>query len=62
MHKSTNVTDLWRNVKGWMGWKNSGPPTQLFYGGQIINSPENLANTMNDYFIDKVEKQKCYEK
>ena len=28
-HLSNSVTDLWRNLKGWLGWKNSGPPTKL---------------------------------
>ena len=57
-HLSNSVTDLWRNVKGWMGWKNSGPPTQLFHGGKIINSPDDLASTMNDFFINKVKKHR----
>ena len=52
---SNNATDLWRNVKGWMGWKNSGPPTQLFYEGKIVSSPHGLASTMNSFFIKKVE-------
>ena len=38
-HLSNNLTDLWRNLKGWMGWKNSGPPTQLFHEGRMIKSP-----------------------
>ena len=25
-HLGNNPTDLWRNVKSWLGWKNSGPP------------------------------------
>ena len=48
-------TDLWRNVKGWMGWKNSGPPTELFHKGKMVSSPQKLATTMNSYFIDKVK-------
>ena len=52
---SNNATDLWRNVKGWMGWKNSGPPTQLFYEGKVVSSPHGLASTMNFFFIKKVK-------
>ena len=48
-------TDLWRNVKGWMGWKNSGPPTQLVYKGEMVTSPQGLADSMNAFFIGKVE-------
>ena len=53
---SNNATNLWRNVKGWMGWKNSGPPTQLFYEGKMVTSPLELAKTMNSFFISKVQK------
>ena len=28
-----NTNDMWKTVKGRLGWKNSGPPTQLFYEG-----------------------------
>ena len=52
---SNNATDLWRNVKGWMGWKNSGPPTQLFYEGKMETSPKGLAKAMNSFFINKVK-------
>ena len=47
-------TDLWRNVKGWMGWKNTGPPSQLFYRGEMVTSPQGLANSMNSFFTGKV--------
>ena len=38
-----------------MGWKNSGPPTQLFYKGEMVTSPQGLADSMNAFFIGKVE-------
>ena len=38
-----------------MGWKNSGPPTQLFYECKVISSPYGLASTMNSFFIKKVK-------
>ena len=52
---ANSPTDLWRNVKGWMGWKNTGPPSQLFYRGSMISSPQGLADSMNSFFIDKVQ-------
>ena len=51
---SNNATDLWRNVKGWMGWKNSGPPNKLFHDGRIVTRPTCIASSMNRFFIDKV--------
>ena len=44
------------NVKSWINWSNSGPPTQLFYEGKLANSPAGIARTMNMFFIDKVKK------
>ena len=45
---------LWKNVKSFLGWNISGPPSQLFHNGQFENSPAGLARTMNNFFIDKV--------
>ena len=49
-------TNLWKNIKGWLNWKSAGPPTQLFSDGNIVNTPEGLATTMNRFFISKVER------
>ena len=49
-----NPSIIWKNVKGWLNWGNSGPPTQLFHNGNLINSPAGLSSTMNTFFIDKV--------
>ena len=48
--------ELWKSVKGIVGWNSAGPPTHLFESGKYINSPSGLAATMNKYFIDKVKK------
>ena len=47
--------DTWKTVKDWLGWGNSGPPTQLFYGGRMVTKPAGLASSMNGFFIDKVK-------
>ena len=54
-HLENNSTNIWINMKTWLNWKVSGPSTQLFYGGQTIRSPANLADTMNAYFTQKVQ-------
>ena len=54
-HLSNDPTNLWRNVKSWLGWKNSGPPTQLFVE-KLISKPKEIANTMNTFFVTKVKK------
>ena len=53
-HLGNSPTDLWRNIKGWLGWKNTGPPTQLFTN-KMINKPKEIANEMNQFFIEKVK-------
>ena len=47
-------SSLWKNVKMWLNWNNSGPPSQLFHQGMLINSPAGLAGTMNSFFTNKV--------
>ena len=58
-HAENTSTNLWRNIKGWLNWKSSGPPTPSFAEGSLLNSPKGLAttmNTMNRYFISKVNR------
>ena len=47
---------LWRSIKSWLQWKTTGPPTQLFYEGQLINTPSGLSTTMNTYFTGKTRR------
>ena len=49
-----NPSSLWQNVKGWLNWTNTGPPSQLFHLGRMVTSPAALATTMNTFFLDKV--------
>ena len=37
----------WQKVLGWLGWKNGGPPSQLFYDGNLSNKPLQIANCLN---------------
>jgi hypothetical protein len=53
-HLENNITTLWRNIKTWLNWKTSGPPTQLFHDGRTVRAPADLADTMNKFFINKV--------
>ena len=47
-------SEQWHHVMGWLGWKNCGSPSQLFYGGRLINKPIEIANIQNEYFVNKV--------
>ena len=52
-----NPSILWQNIKGWLNWNNSGPPTQLFHLGRMITSPSGLDTTMNTFFVNNSQKQ-----
>ena len=49
------VSDTWKTVKGWLGWSSAGPPTQLFFEGQMVTKPAGLASSMNRFFINKIK-------
>ena len=42
------------NVKTWLNWSNSVPPTRLFHNGRMVSSPAGCAGTMNSFFLGKV--------
>ena len=54
--KTNMATDIWKSVKGWLGWGGGGPPTQLFSGGRIVTSPAGLASASNNFFLDKIKR------
>ena len=42
---------LWANVKTWLKWGNSGPPSKIITDtGDMVSSPEVVADTMNNFF------------
>ena len=45
---------LWKNVKTWLNWNNSGPPLRLFHNARLVNSPAGIAGTINSFFLGKV--------
>ena len=32
-HAENSSSNIWKNMKTWLNWKVSGPPTQLFHNG-----------------------------
>ena len=49
-----NSSSCWKNVMGWLGWRSSGSPTQLYSGARVETSPQRMANIMNEYYVKKV--------
>ena len=50
----TNTGIIWKNVKSWIGWSTSGSPSQLFSGGQLLRKPSEIAECMNNFFVNKI--------
>ena len=51
----TDSSAMWGTIKTWLGWGNSRPQNKLFDNGKTINSPVELANTMNSFFVNKIK-------
>ena len=51
-----NCTDIWSTVRGWLGWGNTGTPSQIFWEGKLVSSPRGLSTTMNDFFLEKIKR------
>ena len=50
-----NSGQIWKNVLGWLNWKSSGAPTQIFHNGRLENKPARIATCINEYFVSKVD-------
>ena len=42
--------------KIFMGWKSTGTPHQLKVNNQLITSAKNIAQSMNEFLLQKVQK------
>ena len=49
-----NPATIWRSVKSWLSWGNTGPPSKLYSGGEMLTSPYRVSGAMNSFFINKV--------
>ena len=50
-----NSGKIWRKVKSILNWCNSGAPNQLFYKGKVRTKSEDIANSQNEFFVEKVQ-------
>ena len=49
-----NSAKTWKNVKGILNWQSSGSPSKLFYKGSLRTKSQDIADSQNDFFIDKI--------
>ena len=54
--KQNSSTDIWKVVRGWLGWGSGGTPTQLHSEGKLVTSPAGIATTMNKFFLEKINR------
>ena len=47
---------LWKYAKSFMGWTNQGPPHQIEIDNNLLTSAKKISESMNEYFIGKVNK------
>ena len=52
---SDNSTKTWKSIKGILNWHSSGSPTKLFYKGSLRTKAQDLADSQNEFFIEKIE-------
>ena len=45
---------LWKNILGWLNWTSTSSPTKLLCNGDMVTSPEKIAEVQNNYYISKV--------
>ena len=46
---------VWKSAKSFMGWKKQGTPAQISIGNKLITSAKLIAQTMNEFFLNKVQ-------
>ena len=51
-----NSAKTWKYVKGILNWHSSGSPNQLFFKGSLRTKPQEVAESQNQYFLEKIEK------
>ena len=50
-----NSAKTWKKVKSILNWTSSGSPNQLFHKGLIRTKSSDIADSQNEYFVEKVQ-------
>ena len=53
---NTNPNKSWKKMKSIFNWHSSGSPSKLFFNGQLFIKSQEIADTQNKCFVDKVRK------
>ena len=52
-NSENNSGKTWRNIKNILKWSQSASPNRLFFKGSLVTKPQEVANSQNEYFIEK---------
>ena len=50
-----NSGKLWKNILGWLNWSSTSSPTRLLDNGDMLTSPQKMADIQNEFYINKVK-------
>ena len=50
-----DTKSVWKHVKNLLSWHSSSSPSKLSIGQNIISKPKQIAEHLNDHFINKVK-------
>ena len=56
LSKTNSVRNIWRNIKTLTGKQPLSTPKKIIQQGELLTSPSKIAETMNNYYIEKVDK------
>ena len=45
---------LWNYILGWLNWSSTSSPTKLLCNGDMVTSPQQIADVQNQFYINKV--------
>ena len=46
---------LWKNILGWLNWSSTSSLTKLLHNGDMVTSPQKMADIQNNVYINKVK-------
>ena len=50
----SNPAKVWKNIKGILNWQTSGSPNKLFFKRSLRTKAQDIADSQNEFFIEKV--------
>ena len=52
--ENLNTGKVWKNILGYLNWNSASSPSKLLHDGDMVTSPQRMADLQNTYYINKV--------